>query len=45
MQTNNYQGLKVEQNEQFAVQDDLVVEAPLQIKQIFLLFKSLVKNR
>lgn len=31
MQTNNYQGLKVEQNEQFAVQDELVVEAPLQI--------------
>ncbi len=31
MQTNNYQGLKVEQNEQFAVQDDLVVEVPLQI--------------
>ena len=31
MQTNNYQGLKVEQNEQVPVQDELVVEAPLQI--------------
>ena len=31
MQTNNYQGLKVVENEQIAVQDDLVVEAPLQI--------------
>lgn len=31
MQTNNYQGLKVMDNEQFSVQDTLVVEAPLQI--------------
>lgn len=31
MQTNNYQGLKVVENEQYPVQDNLVVEAPLQI--------------
>lgn len=31
MQTNNYQGLKVVDKEQHIVQDDLVVEAPLQI--------------
>ncbi len=31
MQTSNYQGLKVVENEQTLVQDQLVVEAPLQI--------------
>lgn len=31
MQTNNYQGFKVVENEQYTVQDSLVVEAPLQI--------------
>ena len=31
MQTNKYQGLKVINEEQFSVQDSLVVEAPLQI--------------
>ena len=31
MQTNNYQGLKVIDEQQFTTEDDLVVEAPLQI--------------